>query len=63
MIARRRVDVADLNARARARMRESGALSGPTLQRPGGSFAVGDRVVVNATTRGRPSTTAIVAGS
>jgi ATP-dependent exoDNAse (exonuclease V) alpha subunit len=46
MIARRRIDVADLNARARARMRDAGAVSGPELRLPGGTFAVGDRVVV-----------------
>jgi conjugative relaxase-like TrwC/TraI family protein len=46
MVARRRVDVADLNARARARMRDVAAVDGPELRLPGGDFAVGDRVVV-----------------
>jgi conjugative relaxase-like TrwC/TraI family protein len=46
MIARRRSDVADLNARARARMREAGALDGPDIDTPAGPFAVGDSVVV-----------------
>jgi ATP-dependent exoDNAse (exonuclease V) alpha subunit len=46
MIALRRVDVADLNTRARARIREAGALVGPELRLPGGPFAEGDWVVV-----------------
>ena len=45
MIAHRRADVADLNARARQRMRRAGAL-GPELETPAGCFAVGDHVVV-----------------
>jgi conjugative relaxase-like TrwC/TraI family protein len=46
MIARRRVDVADLNRRARERMREAGSLGAEELRLAGGSFAVGDCVVV-----------------
>ena len=45
MIAHRRADVADLNSRARERMRAAGLL-GPELDTPAGSFAVGDHVVV-----------------
>ena len=45
MIAHRRADVVDLNARARERMRRAGAL-GPELETLAGSFAVGDHVVV-----------------
>ena len=44
MIAFRRVDVADLNGRARALMRASGRLGPAELELPGGAFAVGDRV-------------------
>lgn len=46
MIAQRRADVADLNTRARARMRDAGELTGPELPLPGGNFAAGDWVVV-----------------
>jgi conjugative relaxase-like TrwC/TraI family protein len=46
MIGRRRVVVADLNSRARARMCEEGALHGPDLELPAGTFTVGDVVVV-----------------
>jgi hypothetical protein len=46
MIAHRRADVADLNERARERLRADGRLQGPEFRLPGGSFAVGDRVVV-----------------
>jgi len=45
MIAHRRADVADLNARAREGMRQAGAL-GPELETRAGCFAVGDHVVV-----------------
>ena len=45
MIAHRRADVADLNCRARERMRAAGVL-GTELETPAGSFAVGDHVVV-----------------
>ena len=53
MIAQRRADVADLNARARSAMRAAGAL-GPELETAAGAFAVGDVVVVkrNDTRRG-----------
>jgi conjugative relaxase-like TrwC/TraI family protein len=44
MIALRRVDVADLNGRARALMRASGRLGPAELELPSGAFAVGDRV-------------------
>ena len=46
MIARRRADVADLNCRARARLRDAGAVVGPELQVGEVAFARGDRVVV-----------------
>jgi hypothetical protein len=46
MIARLCVDVADLNSRARERMREAGALGGPELELPGSGFVAGDHVVV-----------------
>lgn len=46
MIAQRRLDVADLNRRARERMRESGRLEGDDLVVAGARFAVGDRVVL-----------------
>jgi conjugative relaxase-like TrwC/TraI family protein len=53
MIARRRVDVAELNALARERMRAAGALDGRELLLPGGEFAVDDRVVVKRNDLGR----------
>jgi hypothetical protein len=46
MLARRRDDVRDLNARAREHMRAAGRLGNRELRLPGGSFAVGDRVLV-----------------
>ncbi len=46
MIAFRRADVVDLNGRSRALMRAAGALGETELRLPGGSFAVGDRVVI-----------------
>ena len=46
MIAQRRADVADLNARARDHLREAGVLGVNELELPGGAFAVGDAVVV-----------------
>jgi conjugative relaxase-like TrwC/TraI family protein len=46
MLAQRRDDVADLNARAREHLRAAGMLQGPELHLPGGTFAVGDRVIV-----------------
>ena len=53
MIAQRRADVADLNARARERLRAAGVL-GPEFETAAGAFAVGDVVVVkhNDTRRG-----------
>jgi Ti-type conjugative transfer relaxase TraA len=45
MIAHRRSDVADLNARARERMRAAGRLGTDDLHAAGRAFAVGDRVV------------------
>jgi ATP-dependent exoDNAse (exonuclease V) alpha subunit len=46
MIAHRRADVAELNARARAVQRASGALGPDELLAAGAAFAVGDRVLV-----------------
>jgi ATP-dependent exoDNAse (exonuclease V) alpha subunit len=46
MIAQRRVDVADLNARARERLNAAGVLGREELELAGGAFAVGDQVVV-----------------
>ncbi len=45
MVALRRVDVDDLNARARTRMAADGRLTGPALDTPGGSLQAGDRIV------------------
>jgi len=45
MLAARRADVADLNARARALMATSGRLSQDTVRIGNREFAVGDRVV------------------
>ena len=46
MIALRRADVAELNARARDHMRAAGLLGAIELDLPAGSFATGDQVVV-----------------
>ena len=46
MIAVRRVDVADLNARARVRMRAAGALGADELELRSGGFSVGDHVLI-----------------
>jgi conjugative relaxase-like TrwC/TraI family protein len=46
MIAQRRADVADLNNRARAYLRDAGELGQVELELPGGAFAVGDAVVI-----------------
>jgi hypothetical protein len=46
MLAYRRADVADLNARAREFVRATGAVRGCELQLLGGSFAAGDLVVI-----------------
>ena len=51
MIAFRRADVADLNGRARALVRASGGLGDDELVLPGGSFAVGDRVLLRRNDR------------
>ena len=51
MIAQRRADVADLNARARERAARRGALGRDELELAGGAFAVGDRVVVKRNDR------------
>jgi hypothetical protein len=49
MVAWRRANVAELNARARERWAEAGQLSGPELTTAGGTrFAAGDRVVALA---------------
>ena len=45
MIAHRRADVADLNQRARRRMREEGRLGPAELHTPERSFAQGDQVI------------------
>jgi ATP-dependent exoDNAse (exonuclease V) alpha subunit len=51
MIAFRRVDVADLNGRARSLMRATGGLGHDELVLPGGAFAVGDHVVLRSNDR------------
>ncbi|HYM81203.1 MAG TPA: AAA family ATPase [Candidatus Limnocylindria bacterium] len=51
MIAFRRVDVRDLNGRARMLMRASGALGRAELQLAAGGFAAGDRVVLRRNDR------------
>ena len=51
MIAFRRQDVADLNARARGRMRAAGRLRGEELEVGGACFAAGDRVVIRSSAR------------
>ncbi len=51
MIAFRRVDVADLNGRARALMKASGRLGSDELVLPGGAFAVGDQVLLRRNDR------------
>ncbi len=61
MIARRRVDVADLNARARLVLREAGALGVEEVALPGGRFAVGDRIVIKRNARSWALATATVA--
>jgi len=45
MLAQRRDDVADLNARAREHLRAAGQLGERELRLPGGRFAVGDHVI------------------
>jgi ATP-dependent exoDNAse (exonuclease V) alpha subunit len=51
MIAHRRRDVADLNQRARERLRETGRLQPDELVTATGAFAVGDRVIVRRNDR------------
>ena len=51
MIAHRRADVADLNRRARERMRAAGRLGVDALVTPERAFAVGDRVVTTRNDR------------
>jgi hypothetical protein len=46
MLAQRRDDVRDLNARAREHLRAAGLLGDHVIQLPGGDFAVGDHVLV-----------------
>lgn len=53
MIAQRRADVTDLNARARGLLRAAGEVTGAELHLPGGAFAVGDRVVLKRNDRAR----------
>ena len=53
MIAHRRVDVAELNRLARARLLAGGEVAGPEHELPGGHFAPGDRVVVKRNDRRR----------
>ena len=45
MLAQRREDVSELNARAREHMPTAGRLGERELRLPGGSFAVGDHVI------------------
>jgi conjugative relaxase-like TrwC/TraI family protein len=52
MIALRRDDVRDLNARARLVMRTAGRLGGAALALPGGSFSVGDAIVTKLNSLG-----------
>jgi ATP-dependent exoDNAse (exonuclease V) alpha subunit len=51
MIAHRRRDVAELNGRARAALREAARFGPVELQLPGGAFAAGDQVVVKLNDR------------
>jgi Ti-type conjugative transfer relaxase TraA len=51
MIAHRRVDVADLNRRARARLRATGRLGERELEIAGRAFCAGDRVVTGRNDR------------
>jgi Ti-type conjugative transfer relaxase TraA len=51
MIALRRSDVADLNERARERMRDAGRLDGPDRDFAGKPFATGDEIVVTKNNR------------
>jgi hypothetical protein len=51
MIAQRRLDVADLNERARALLKAAGAVGADEMNLPGGFFALGDQVVVKSNDR------------
>lgn len=51
MIALRRADVADLNQRARERMRDAGHLTSPDIQLGDRSFAAGDEIVIGRNDR------------
>jgi ATP-dependent exoDNAse (exonuclease V) alpha subunit len=63
MIAHRRVDVAELNSRARERMREDRRLSDEQVVADGRAFAVGDRVIAKRNERRLRSSTAPAATS
>jgi hypothetical protein len=63
MIGHRRSDVVDLNRRARELLHDAGELGREPLRLPGGAFAAGDRVVINATTSSAASTTATAPSS
>jgi len=52
MIAHRRSDVADLNQRARALLRDAGRLGPDALRTDNRAFAVGDRVITTRNDRG-----------
>jgi conjugative relaxase-like TrwC/TraI family protein len=56
MLAHRRADVADLNHRARERLRTAGQLGKDELHAAGREFAVGDRVVTARNNRARQIT-------
>ncbi len=51
MIARRRQEVAELNRRARAALKERGQVLGPELDLDGASFGVGDEVITRQNDR------------
>jgi ATP-dependent exoDNAse (exonuclease V) alpha subunit len=51
MLAHRRADVAELNARARALLRVTGQLGAEELVAAGAAFAAGDRVIVKCNNR------------
>jgi conjugative relaxase-like TrwC/TraI family protein len=53
MVALRRVDVADLNARARSILKSTGEVKGQELLTPTGAFAVGDEVLATRNRRRR----------
>ena len=51
MIAKRNVEVAELNALARSRMKEAGKVSGPEIEIGGERFAAGDLVITRVNDR------------